>query len=246
MKGKLRILLVLFVLLCLAVVYAVWMSPRQEEISVRQIAVQPRQEAATGSDGDLPKLQLELLDAEPQAYPGARRDIFQFKSLQRTAPVKKMAPPKKVLRSPVAKQPETAVSQQVTRELSRFTLLGFVETTAGKTVFLSSGGDTFIARTGQSFGRDQEFLVEKIHDNQLVVSRAGDDALIEVDLVENEPLAVSSRPATVRRADGPLSGKIAGQVPRETVEETDAEEGEALDEQGTDHADQADGEGNGG
>lgn len=245
MKGKLRILLVLLVLLCLSVVYAVWMSPRQEEISVRKVAVQPRQEAAAAPAGDLPKLQLELLDTEPQAYPGAERDIFQFKSLRRTGPVKKASPPKKILRPPVAEQPETAVPPQVNRELSRFTLLGFVETTAGKTVFLSSGGETFIARTGQSFGRDQEFLVEHIHGNQLVVSRNGTDALIEVALVENEPLAVSSRPATVRRLPEPLSGKATDQVPQETVEETDVEGG-TLDDQGTDHADQAHGEGNGG
>ncbi len=245
MKGKLRILLVLFVLLCLAVVYAVWMSPRQKEISVRQISVKARQEAGAAPDGALPKLQLELLDVEPQAYPGARRDIFQFKSLRRTVPVKKASPPKKILGPPVAKQPEAVVSPQVTRELSRFTLLGFVETTAGKTVFLSSGGETFIARTGQSFGRDQEFLVEHIRGNQLVVSRKGTDALIEVALVENEPLAVSSRPATVRRLPEPLSGQVAGQMPRETVEETDVEGG-TLDDQGTDHADQAHGEGNGG
>lgn len=247
MKGKPRILLVLLVLLGLAVVYAVWMSPRQEEAPVRHAAVQSRHEAATGPSGDLPELQLEWLNAEPQAYPGARRDIFQFRSLRRPVSAKKAAPPRKVLPLPEVKRPEPVVlSQKVSRELSRFTLLGFVETSTGKTVFLSSGGETFIARVGQSFGRDQEFLVERIDDNQLVVSLAGAEALIEVDLVENEPLAVSSRPATVRRAPRPLPGKTAGQLPRGTTKETVAEGDGKFNEQGTDHAEQADGEGNGG
>ncbi len=237
MKGASRILPILLVLLCLSVVYAIWMSPRQQTISAQQAAVQPRVVVAAEGAG-FPQLELERLDADPQPYPGARRDIFQFRQLRRAAPVQRGTAPKKVLPPPEVKQPGAAIStQQVTRELSRFTLLGFVETVVGKTVFLSSEGDVYVARAGQSFGRQQEFLVEQIDDDQLVVSRVGGAERIEVPLVENEPLAVSSRPAAVRRSPGPVT--------IETTGPTDAEENQNVSEQGIDHADAANGDGNG-
>jgi hypothetical protein len=89
----------------------------------------------------------------------------------------------------------------VEKALSRFTFLGFLEKDGEKTVFLSSSGNLFLVKRGESFGIDQEFLVADIDDDLLKVRHAGREGLIEIQLIEQQKLNASvSAPAQIRPA----------------------------------------------
>jgi hypothetical protein len=84
----------------------------------------------------------------------------------------------------------------VHRALAQFTFLGFLDKAGEKTVFLSSAGSLFLAKSGEQFGTDLEFTVEDISGELLQVRHNGREGLIEIPLLEQEKLNASvSAPA---------------------------------------------------
>jgi hypothetical protein len=202
MNRKRVILAALLGVLGLCLVYAYVATPRLEKAPPR--AASQRTRPVAKATGELKakttpeRINFDFLTAEPQPFPGAKRDIFRFgqKRPVRTevsAPVVQApAPPVETL--PV--MPEAVPLAVVQQSLGKFTFLGFLEKAGEKTVFLSSGGNLFLAKRGESFGADQEFLVADISDNLLRVRHAGRDDLLEIPLIEQQKLSASvSSPA---------------------------------------------------
>jgi len=90
----------------------------------------------------------------------------------------------------------------VSQALSQFIFLGFLDKAGEKTVFLSSGGNLFLVKRGESFGDNQEFLVADIDDDLLKVRHAGQEGLVEIQLIEQKKLSASvSAPAHLEPAE---------------------------------------------
>ena len=208
MKRKHIILSVLLGLLLLCVVYAYFATPSLEKAP-------PRKAKEQTVKGQVPKStevetsvigSISLKHSEAEPFPGAKRDIFQFKIRK----VKK--PPAKVLPKPVEKpkvvEPPKPVSptpfEIVQKSLARFTFLGFLDRDGEKTVFLSTGGELFVVKSGQRFGSSQEFLITSIEDKLLTVKNKYDNRVLEIPLIENQTLKPSVSAPARRPQSAPL------------------------------------------
>jgi hypothetical protein len=112
----------------------------------------------------------------------------------------------------VAPDPPVVAFETVQQSLGEFTFLGFLEKAGEKTVFLSSGGNLFLVKRGETFGADLEFQVDSIDGNLLRVRHAGRDGLVEIPLVDQQKLnASASAPAHIEPA-----AKAPGQTDQRT------------------------------
>ncbi len=207
MNRKRVILAALLGVLVLCLLYAYVATPRLEKAPPRTSSQRTQPDTRTTKTlkaGDKPeRINFDFLTAEPEDFPGAKRDIFRF---FQTRPVR-VAAPVTVIETPVVTPviPEKPVVpfEVVQQSLSKFTFLGFLEKAGEKTVFLSSGGSLFLAKRGEKFGADQEFLVTNIDGNLLKVRHAGREGLIEIPLIEQQKLSASvSSPAKMPPAAG--------------------------------------------
>jgi hypothetical protein len=69
-----------------------------------------------------------------------------------------------------------------------FKFLGFLDKGGVKTVFLSSAGELFLVKAGESFGKGRDLLAQEITAAELVVRSAEGPETVRVRLVENEAL----------------------------------------------------------
>ena len=196
MNRKRAILGGLLAVLVVCLVYAYQATPRLEKAPLRETS--PRQPSASqkavqGEEiGPRWRIDFAYLESRPQEFVGAQRDIFRFDQRRKvqvtsTAPVVQMQAPKP-LAEPLPAAPEVVPMAEVQKSLSQFTFLGFLEKAGAKTVFLSSGGDLFLAKQGERFGTGQEFLVVEIDEKLLKVRHIGRDGLIEIQLIEKQKL----------------------------------------------------------
>ncbi|SDL95644.1 hypothetical protein SAMN05660860_01532 [Geoalkalibacter ferrihydriticus] len=193
-----KILAVCLVLLVLAAGYAWWQTPRQQQLgetatTVRTPAVSRR--AATPAPPpvtDDARLRLELLETAAEEFPGFQRDLFGplFAAPPGPPPAPPAppvpAPPPQPAEAPAPPEP-VAVAPQV-----RFKVLGFVEVGKERTVFLDRDGDVYLAREGQSFGRD--FLVTELSRERLVIEQQGRAHPIILPLEEPSGVSVLGAP----------------------------------------------------
>jgi hypothetical protein len=195
MSRQKQLLAVLAVVFVLALVYAFWASPRTQEVASTVEAPPPRRPVAEGP-ADAPtgenRVRLDLLTRDREKFAGYQRDIFNY---PRVAPP---PPPPQVLKPPVTPPPPpiestepAPVSPEVERELARFTFLGFLEKEKVKTVFLSSEGEIFLVKKGETFGEENEFHVTNLTPEMLVIRRREDPRAITIPLVEQAPLVPS-------------------------------------------------------
>ena len=255
MNRKRVLLAAMLGLLALCLAYAYFTTPRLEKAPPRVARDSARQDAAV--DGKRParvaegRLRFDFLSVEPEAFTGAKRDIFRF-AVRRPLP----RPP--VIETPVpevVEEPPPITVEEVQKALSQFTFLGFLEKDGEKTVFLSSSGSLFLVKSGERFGVEREFLVSGIDAKRLQVRRDGREDLIEIPLIEKHKLAASvSDPVSIpreavapspaengrvlrpqRRTLRPVAPEdggalLEGQQPLELIEEVNPEEGQAPDE----------------
>lgn len=230
MNRKRVILASLLGVLALCLIYAFVATPRLEKAPPRTASQQVRPEVKTTGElksADKPeRINFDFLTVEPQEFPGAKRDIFRF---GQTRPVR-VEPPAEVVMAPVVtpvvpEQPVVPI-EVVQQSLSKFTFLGFLEKAGEKTVFLSSGGNLFLAKRGEKFGADLEFLVEDISGNLLQVRHAGRDGLLEIPLIEKQKLSASvSSPAKLPPVPGaPVQTVEKAFTPRQRVTRPAAKE----------------------
>jgi hypothetical protein len=200
MNRKRVILAALLGVLALCVLYAYFATPRLEKIPPKVASPTPRPAAKATVDMKSAEVQKRInfdsLAYEPQEFPGAKRDIFRF---VQPRPVR-IKPPAPVVKTPVVETVEPkdlAEPIEATIDpISTFTFLGFLEKAGEKTVFLSSGGNLFLVKRGESFGINQEFVVDDIFDNTLKVRHTDQDRLMTIPLIEQQKLrAAVSAPA---------------------------------------------------
>jgi hypothetical protein len=206
--------------LALCLVYAFLATPRLDKAPPRAAGrhTQPlAQQSAEGNQATARgRIDFTYLAEEPQAFAGGQRDIFSFGQRRPAKPA--TVPTPRAVERPVAQlvaPKEVVPIDAVRRSLGQFTFLGFLEKAGAKTVFLTSGGELFLAKQGEHFGTGREFQVEAIDDKFLKVRHAGREGLIEVELIEKQKLSAAvSAPASISRPAGPAAPMENGRVLR--------------------------------
>ncbi|QWV92252.1 type II secretion system protein PulP [Geomonas oryzisoli] len=210
-RQKLALFLLLIVLVG-AIVYAVVRTPRQQQVATLKnqpgakatvLRKQPGapQKAATATGG---ALHLDLLRREQPGSSGFRRNIFSpiFRDEEKLSSLKlppPPPPPKKLppLPSalPVAPPPEPpppppppTQEQLDDAELGKFVFIGFLKKGTEKTVFLSKGGEIFLAKKGGQVG--PRFQVSNVTDDAITIKSLQSDRQLVIPLVENRALSI--------------------------------------------------------
>jgi len=194
MNRKLVVLIALLVVLALALVYAFWTSPVQEQAVTspskhRSTASTPKKVAQDGLT-----VKLELLENDEEAFHGVKRDLFG-----------PLFPPPRIEKRPVAPPPVVAPPpppvikpptpvEIVRRELSKFTFMGYLRKQDKWTIFLSSNGEIFLVQEGDRFGKNNQFHAVEITPEQLVIMQASQGRIV-IPLVEQQSLVPSSFPS---------------------------------------------------
>lgn len=207
MNRKRVILAALLGVLALSLLYAYFATPRQEKAPPRTESQRARVVAKVAKDtkdqtleSSHARINFDFLSVELQEFSGAQRDIFHFgkKSSPRpeSPPVPTASAVVEVPVDPAAPIAPVVPFDVVQKSLGEFTFLGFLEKAGEKTVFLSSGGEIFLVKRGETFGVDHEFRVDSIVGNLLKVHHPGRDSLVEIQLIEQQKLnASASSPA---------------------------------------------------
>jgi hypothetical protein len=156
--------------------------PGQQAKSVVAATDKPVHEADDGS-----RLNISLLDKEPEGFKGYRRNIFKSVFVDEVKVVKQKAvaikpppvlPPVPV--QPVIVQPETA-------PLARFTFLGFLKKGSVRTIFLAKDKDILLVKKGDKVAGRYE--ATEISDQALTLTVTDTGDKIVIPLIENRPLA---------------------------------------------------------
>ena len=258
MSRQRLILTLVFGLLLLALGYAYWATPRQQKVAAKPPAKAAEgrgSEARAAAGAPQGTLRLDLLQREDEEFPGSKRDLF---SLRKAPPPPPPMPPPMPMPMPVrpVPAPAPAVDQEagaVARALGQFTFLGFLQKDGAKTLFLSSQGEIFVAKKGDAFGKQKEFVITDVSAETLTIRQGSGPGVITVSLKEQRPLAPApSRPQPVQPQRPGLPPMIIQPLPEdvsrqaaeggmvEPVPEEAQEQAEENPVEQVDPADQAD------
>lgn len=193
-------------ILSLALGYAYWGSPRQERVvpvvrtpaQAKGVEVMPVAERTS----DRRRVRLDILERGVEAFSEPKRDIFR---LARPRPVLPPPPPPPVITQapPVAAPPPVLAPSPPPIPLPRFTVLGLLQKEGGRSIFLSLNSAIFVVKEGTRFGDRQEFVVEKLTDQQLVIRQEGLPVPVTVSLSDLTSSSISAsfkRPVTTGRS----------------------------------------------
>lgn len=194
MNRQKLLLTILAGILLLALGYAFWATPRQERISggaPRRPAVSaPAEGAKSSAAEDEMRVRLELLTREDGSSPDFKRNIFH---LQQPEPKPlPLPPPPPPLPPSAGATTAPLATEEVQRELARFTFLGFLLKDGVKTIFLSANEEIFVVKKGDRFGNVRRFLVTELNSEKLTIRQDDDPRPIIVPLVEQAPLMEAS------------------------------------------------------
>ncbi|PNU20807.1 hypothetical protein C2E25_05325 [Geothermobacter hydrogeniphilus] len=196
-----HLLIVLALGLVAAIGYGIWYDP-YDQVAGERVAIRSRgQSRPTLVHKPGPHevaLRLELLERQENDFSGVKRDIFHFY----VPPPPPPAPPPPPPPAPVVKQPlpspppEVRVAPPPMPPATRFTFLGLFVKEARQSVFLAAGDELFIVSEGTRFGKENQFQVEEMNADEIIIRQQGRSALIRVDLKDAED-SPSSLPGTV-------------------------------------------------
>jgi len=201
MNRQKQILFILVIILLLAMVYAYWSTPEQQTVATvnatRLSGPQKRIGESTPGAVDSQRVHLELLEVGKEDYNGSRRNIFSYyqpapKPQPKPAP---LPPPRPVVTPP---PPPVVVTPQVRQQLARFTFLGFLVKEDERTVFLSTRDELFVVKKHDYFGDNNQFKVVDVNEEEMTISQSDASGLIEIRLVEEEPLIPSFSPGELK------------------------------------------------
>ncbi len=157
MNRKRVILAALLGVLGLCIVYAYVTTPRLEKApprtESRRVRTNVKAMKNLKPESAQERINFDFLTVEPQDFTGAKRDIFRFgqRSPVRTEPpVVKIEAPVPIMNVAVLPVPAVVPFAEVQQSLGEFTFLGFLEKSGEKTVFLSSGGNLFLVKRGET------------------------------------------------------------------------------------------------
>lgn len=220
-RQKLALFLLLAVLAG-AVVYAVIRSPKQQQVAalknqpgakatvLRKKAGAPAKAAAPPAAG---VVHLELLQREMPGFSGFRRNIFSPVFREETKPLaglklppppppppKNLPPPPAPLpvAPPVEAPPPPPTPEQMDdAELGKFVFIGFLKKGGDRTVFLSKGGEIFLAKKGGQVG--PRFQVSNVTEDAITIKSVQTDRQLVIPLVENRSLSTRRTTSTSPR-----------------------------------------------
>ncbi len=146
----------------------------------------PAEKVAEGSGrgaapAAVPELRLDLLDRPAPDYTGVKKDIFRpLKAPVARAAVKKA--PEPVAPAVAAPPPPPPPPTLLEKFVSSLKFLGFLEKKRDKTIFLGSGEDVFLARSGDIIGA--RFRVTGITDTALRLTDevTGEEATLDLPI----------------------------------------------------------------
>lgn len=246
-----RLILTLVVgLLLLALGYAYWATPRQQKVAAKappKAAEGRGSEAKAATGAPQGTLRLDLLQRQDEEFPGFKRDLF---SLHKAPPPPPPMPPPMPMPVRPLPAPTTAVDPEagaVARALGQFTFLGFLQKDGAKTLFLSSQGEIFVAKKGDAFGKQKEFVITEVSAETLTIRQGSGPGVITVSLKEQQPLAPAAQrpqpsrppfpglppmtiqplPEDVRRQAA--EGALVEAVPEEAQEQAEEDQEEPAD-----------------
>lgn len=232
MSRQRLILTLVFGLLLLALGYAYWATPRQQKVAAKtpaKAAEKRGSEAKAATSTPQGTLRLDLLQREDEKFSGSKRDLFSLRKAPPPPPA--MPPPMQMPVRPLL-PPVPAVEQEagaVARALGQFTFLGFLQKDGAKTLFLSSQGEIFVAKKGDAFGKQKEFVITDVSAETLTIRQGSGPGIITVSLKEQRPLAPApSRPQPTQFQRPGLPPMIIQPLP-EDVSRQAAEAGMVVD-----------------
>ncbi|MBU5614855.1 type II secretion system protein PulP [Geomonas azotofigens] len=218
-RQKLALFLLLLVLAG-AIVYAVVRTPRQQQVTTLKNQPGAKATVLRKQPGAAPKaaanaggaLHLDLLRREQPGFSGFRRNIFSpiFREEEKLSGLKlppPPPPPKKLptlpatmptpVEAPPPPPPPPTAEQLDDAELGKFVFIGFLKKGGERTVFLSKGGEIFLAKKGGQVG--PRFQVSNVTDEAITIKSIQTDRQLVIPLVENRSLStrrpgISPRP----------------------------------------------------
>lgn len=203
MNRQKQILLILLVVLLLAAFYAYWSSPQQATVepggAVERQSRRNAMNAGPQRAVDQQRVNLGLLELSKKKYTGYKRDIFNYYVPKPIAKPRPEVQPKPIAKPVVPPKPAPTITPQVRKQLAKFTFLGFLVKNTERTVFLSKRDELFLVKKADYFGEDNQFEVVDINDETLTIKQGGANGLIEIKLVEEEPLIPSFSPGEVSK-----------------------------------------------
>jgi len=132
---------------------------------------------------ELPRLKKEFLPPKREKFRMGGRGIFEpLKFVRRKPPAPPPPPPAP---EPIH-EPEPPKETPMEKAVANFTFIGFLESERVKTIFLSRDEEIFIVKEGDKILK--EYLVKKITDSNIVISSQNGSEVLDISLVENQPL----------------------------------------------------------
>lgn len=197
-----RILLTMLAgVLIASLVYAFLAMPRQEPAPPRAAAPAAKGSAA-GKAKPAVRLHLELLASEPEPFPGTGRDIFRFRRASPVPVAAAVIPAQTEVAPPPPPPPPPTAEELLRQALAGYKVLGFLEKSGVRSVFLTNGPEVVVVRPGQSFGPGNRFVATAITATELVVASADRSATVRVSLGE----AGNREPAIIAPVSVPRPG----------------------------------------
>jgi len=195
-----RILLTILVgALIASLAYAFLAMPRQESAPPRT-AVPPAKGGAAGKGKPAVRLHLELLASEPEPFPATSRDIFRFR---KALPPPDPPPVNIAMVKVVEPPPPPPTAEELLRQaLAGYKVLGFLDKSGVRSVFLANGPEVVVVRPGQAFGAGNRFVATEISATELVVSSADRTVTVRISLGD----AGNREPATIAPVSVPRPG----------------------------------------
>jgi hypothetical protein len=124
------------------------------------------------------RLNLALLEHNEAPPAEVNRDIFNFKVIPPPPP-----PPPPKIEKPLPPPPPVVQQAPPTPQV-QFNFLGLLDKEGTQVVFLSSGQELFLARPGDRFGSQNQYLLRSISDKQVVIEDGEGTAPILLNIEE--------------------------------------------------------------
>jgi len=202
MNRQKLMLLIILALLAVALIWSYNHMPRQKTVSdLKNAPGQPLPLPVSGGpaasrtkpiSGGSSSLALDLLNREPSAFKGYRRNLFkpifvdEIKLMKlRSAAIRPALPPIAVPAKIMPVQPIVS-TEPPKRELARFTFLGFLKKDNRRTIFLARDKDIILVKKGDTFaGRYQ---AASITEQALTIQVTDTGEEIVIPLIDNQSL----------------------------------------------------------
>jgi len=219
MIRKKQLLIILGVLLLAAIYYAYTATPTLQKAP--RTGSRPGADISEDSGGfgqsAEQKLLLERLQRGAEASSDVKRDIFQFY----VKPVVVRPPPPKPVVRPVPVAPAQPVvrpvAQPAPRVVARINYLGLLETEDHQVFFLEVDDEVVVARSGESFGKPNQYRIKSFDGEKLIVSQGQGHADIVLKVGDPVARTGSAVPAQTPSGASPIQFQETPKRPKDAL-----------------------------